>query len=88
MVNNMASSGLWENFILTKIITYLRWHHWLCGESNRCQDVRHLISNVAGSHTYQLLILQTQCVGPYVLFVGWFCGSSTEGFVDLEGESI
>ena len=32
MANNMASSDVWENIILTKINTYNRWYHWLCEE--------------------------------------------------------
>ena len=32
MTNNMASSGMLENVMLTNIYTYHRLHHWLCDE--------------------------------------------------------
>ena len=59
MENNVASSGLWQRVILTKIKTYHIWCHWLCQEGCLVPSCKASIGDTAGPHTYQMLMMQT-----------------------------
>ena len=62
--NNIPALDLWGNVILTKINTYHRWHHWLCEEGYLVPRCEAPIDDFARHHAYQMLMLQTQYVGP------------------------
>ena len=47
------------------------------------KDVGHQIGDGAGSHSYQLFMLQTHYVSPPVLLRGWCCRPCAVGLVDL-----
>ena len=52
MPNNMASLGLWDNVIPTKINTYHIWNHWMCKE-------RHLVPRCKAPKS---MMLQDPCI--------------------------
>ena len=80
MANNIVSSGLWENVILTIDGTTD------CAKKGTWwQDVRHQIGDVAEFHTYHLLMLYTQCVGSLHCLSGWCCRLCVVGLIDLGG---
>ena len=55
--------------------------HWMM-RGTLCQDVRYQIDDIAGPHTYQLLILWTQSVGPLCHLV-WCGGPFAVGLISL-----
>ena len=82
----MASSGLLESDIFTKITTYHRWHHLLCEERHllpkclapkwRCCRTPYLpIVGVVGA----------VCGLPMCYFKGWCCGSFAVSLDEIKG---
>ena len=61
MTNNMASSGLWENVIFTKMVLTIDSTIGCVMSSTWCQNVWHQ-SDDAGPHTYPMLrCVYTEC---------------------------
>ena len=84
MANNMVSSGLWENVMLTKINLPLD-APLVVQRPTWYQAVRHQIGDVAGSNTYKLLMLYTQCVGPPSLPCGMELWAFVVGLIEMGG---